>query len=168
MIGSGATESTPDPHGTGGVDPRGPRFGAAITAVLLLVVVGLALASPVAGPSSAALWLLVVLAALFAWGAFRGIARHPWGLLYRAVLKPRLAPPSDLEDPRPPTFAQGVGLVVTGVAVLLGLLSVPYAVAIGAALAFVAAFLNAAFGFCIGCQLYLLIVRVRGAGAVGH
>lgn len=144
-----------------GIDPRGPRFGAGITAVLLLVVVGLSLASPSPGPASAAWWLLAALALLFAWGALAGIARHPWGLLFRAVVRPRLSPPAELEDPRPPTFAQGVGWAVTGIAVLLGLLSVPHAVTIGAAVAFVAAFLNAVFGFCLGCQLYLLIVRAR-------
>ncbi|ARJ05539.1 membrane protein [Cnuibacter physcomitrellae] len=151
-----------------GIDPRGPRFGAAITAVLLLVVVGLSVSTPVAGPASAAWWLLAALAVLFGWGALAGIARHPWGLLFRTLVRPRLAPPADLEDPRPPTFAQGVGLAVTGIAVVLGLFSVPFAVTIGAALAFVAAFLNAVFGFCIGCQLYLLLVRARAPRAAGH
>ncbi len=151
-----------------GIDPRGPRFGAAITATLLLVVVGISLASPATGPASVAWWLLVALAVLFAWGSSAGIARHPWGLLFRSLVRPRLAPPAELEDPRPPTFAQGVGLVVTGIAVVLGLLSVPYAVAIGAGLAFIAAFLNGVFGYCIGCQLYLLLVRARGLRAQTH
>lgn len=139
------------------VDPRGPRFSAGITAALLLVVVILGLG----GAATAALGLLVALAALFAWGAFAGVARHPFGLLFKAVIRPRLAPPSELEDSRPPTFAQGVGLVVTLAGVILALFGLPLAVPIAAGAAFIAAFLNAAFGYCLGCQLYVLLVRAR-------
>lgn len=143
-----------EPHG---IDPRGPRFGAGITAVLLLVTVVLA----VAGAEVAAFWLLVVIAALFAWGAFAGIARHPYGLLFKTLVRPRLAPPAELEDPRPPTFAQGVGFAVTLAGLVLALFGVPAAVPIAAAIAFFAAFLNAVFGFCLGCWLYLRLVRAR-------
>ncbi|MFC9917907.1 DUF4395 domain-containing protein [Agromyces binzhouensis] len=150
-------ESRAASAGRPGIDPRGPRFSAAITSVLLLAVVVLG----VGGLDAAALVLLVILAALFAWGAIAGVARHPFGLLYRALVRPRLAPPAELEDPRPPTFAQLVGLVVTATGVVLGMLGVAAAVPIAAAAAFFAAFLNAAFGYCLGCQLYLLLVRAR-------
>jgi hypothetical protein len=140
-----------------GIDPRGPRFSAAITSVLLLAVVVLG----VGGFDQAALALLAVLAALFAWGAAAGVARHPFGALFRVLVRPRLAPPVELEDPRPPTFAQSVGFVVTVIGVVLGVLGVAAAVPVAAAAAFVAAFLNAAFGYCLGCQLYLLLVRAR-------
>jgi len=139
------------------IDPRGPRFSAAVTAALLLTDVVLGLA----GANAAAWLLLTALTLLFAWGALAGVARHPFGLLYRGLLRPRLAPPTELEDPRPPTFAQGVGFVVAGAGVVLGALGLPLAVPIAAAAAFVAAFLNAAFGFCLGCQLYLLLIRAR-------
>jgi len=139
------------------IDPRGPRFGAGITALLLLATVVLA----VAGAGRAAFWLLVAIAALFAWGAFAGVRRHPFGLLFKRFVRPRLSPPDELEDPRPPTFAQGVGFAVTVVGVLLGAIGLPLAVPIAASLAFVAAFLNAVFGYCLGCQLYLLLVRAR-------
>jgi hypothetical protein len=112
------------------IDPRGPRFGAAITAMLLLGVVFLALTG---GASVAALVLLAVLAALFAWGAFAGAGRHPYGLLFTKFVRPRLAPPAELEDPAPPTFAQGVGLFVSLVGVVLGLVGLPYGVAAAAA-----------------------------------
>ena len=140
-----------------GIDPRGPRFGAGITAALLLIIVVLG----VAGASTAAFWLLVAATALFAWGAFAGIRRHPYGVLFARVVRPRLAPPAELEDPRPPTFAQGVGFAVGLAGVLLALLGLQYAVPIAAGIAFIAAFLNAAFGFCLGCQIYLLLVRAR-------
>ena len=144
-----------------GIDPRGPRFSAGITAVLLLVVIGISLA----GATLAGFLLLLAIALLFAWGAFAGVARHPYGVLYRKLVRPRLAPPAELEDPIPPTFAQGVGLFVTAVGLILALFGVPYAVPIFAGLAFIAAFLNSVFGYCLGCQLYLLLVR---AGILGR
>jgi len=108
--------------------------------------------------------LLLVIALLFVWGvAWPRTA--PWGVLYRRVVQPRLAPPTEFEDPRPPRFAQGVGLFVTVVGLLLHLAGVPWALPIAAAMAFVAAFLNAAFGLCLGCQLYLVLQR---AGLVGR
>lgn len=154
---SQADSPTIGPAGSTGIDPRGPRFSAGITATLLLVDVVLG----VAGAALAAWLLLAALAALFAWGAVAGVARHPFGLLFRTSVRPRLAPPHELEDPRPPTFAQGVGFVVTALGVLLGALGIAAAVPIAAGAAFVAAFLNAAFGFCLGCRLYLLLVRAR-------
>lgn len=144
-----------------GIDPRGPRFSAGITAVLLLVVIGLGLA----GAGLASTILFAALTLLFAWGAFAGVQRHPYGAIYRALVRPRLAPPTELEDPAPPTFAQGVGFVITFVGLVLGLLGVPYSIVIAAAAAFVAAFLNSVFGYCLGCQLYLLLVRMKGAAA---
>jgi hypothetical protein len=141
-----------------GIDPRGPRFGAGVTAVLLVVVLLL-------GTSAAATVLLAVLVASFALGAARG-AQGTWqGLLFRTLVRPRLAPPAELEDPRPPRFAQLVGLVVTGVGLVLALLGVGAAVPVSAALALVAAFLNAVFGLCLGCELYLLGLRLRSRSA---
>jgi hypothetical protein len=152
------TTPVPTPASTGavapaGIDPRGPRVGAAVTAVLLVVVLLL--------PGSAATVGLLVVAALFAVGAVRGAQGSVPGLLYRHLVRPRLAPPTELEDLRPPRFAQGVGLLITGVGAVLGLLGVAGAVPVAAALALVAAVLNAAFGLCLGCELYLLGVRLR-------
>jgi hypothetical protein len=126
-----------------------------ITAVLLLVVLFLSLT----GASTAALILLALITALFAWGTLAGAGRHPYGALFRKFVRPRLAAPSELEDAAPPTFAQGVGLAVTLVGMVLGLAGVPGAVGVAAAAAFVAAFLNAVFDYCLGCQIYLLLVR---------
>ena len=147
-----------------GIDPRSPRFGAGITAVLLLVVIGLNLA----GVWLASTILFAALVALFAWGAFAGIKRHPYGAIFRSVIRPRLAAPTELEDPTPPTFAQGVGFVITAVGLVLHLAGVPYALVIAASAAFIAAFLNSVFAYCLGCQIYLLLVRagiIRRKGA---
>lgn len=150
-----AVGATPAPGSQPGIDPRGPRFGAAITAVLLLVVVGLALS----GQSVAATATLAALVAIFAWGAFAGIRRHPWGRLYARLVAPRLAPPTHREDPAAPTFAQLVGFLITAAGLVLHLLGVPGALVVAASMAFVAAFLNAVFDYCLGCQLYVLLVR---------
>ncbi len=140
-----------------GIDPRGPRFTAAITAFLLLVIAVLGF-----GGAALAAWVLLALvSAVFAWSAIAGVRRNPFGLVFAHFVRPRLSPPDELEDPRPPTFAQGVGFAVTIAGVILGAAGVTAAVPIAASLAFVAAFLNAAFGYCLGCQLYLLLVRAR-------
>ena len=151
---------------TSQIDPRGPRFSAAITAVLLLVAIGAALAAGTPRTLQERLTqpsfvLFVVLAVLFAWGAFAGVARSPWGLLFRKLVRPRLAPPKDLEDAAAPTFAQGVGLFVVSAGLVLYLAGVPLSLEIAGSAAFIAAFLNAAFDYCLGCQLYLLLVRAR-------
>jgi hypothetical protein len=106
-----------------------------------------------------------VQAVLFAIGAGLGVQRTPTGLLFRTFVRPRLAAPDRLEDPAPPRFAQAVGLVFAVVATL-GLAT--GAVLLGqvfAAFAFVAAFLNAVFAFCLGCEMYLLGLRLSRRSA---
>ncbi|MBG6053945.1 membrane protein implicated in regulation of membrane protease activity [Salinibacterium sp. CAN_S4] len=151
-----------------GIDPRSPRFGAGITAVLLLVVIALSLAAPMAGTlaeraTAPGFILFVVISALFAWGAAAGVKRHPYGAVFRALARPRLSPPRELEDPAAPTFAQGVGFVITLVGIILHLAGVPFAIVVAASAAFIAAFLNSVFAYCLGCQLYVLILRARNA-----
>jgi hypothetical protein len=140
-----------------GIDPRGPRFSAGITAVVVLVVIGLSLG----GFTIAATIIFALQAVVFAIGAIAGVQRHPYGFLYKKLVRPRLSPPIELEDPKPPTFAQGVGLFVTVVGLVLALVGVPLALPIAAAAAFVAAFLNSVFDYCLGCQIYLLLVRSK-------
>lgn len=135
-----------------GIDPRGPRVGASITAVLLAGVVLL-------GASSAGLWLLTFIMLSFLLGTVRGAEGSWQGMLFKRFVRPRLGPPGEMEDRRPPRFAQGVGLFVTAVGVLLGFFGVLSAVPIAAAVAFVAAALNAVVGLCLGCEMYLLMRR---------
>jgi hypothetical protein len=166
MTTSGSADSAVPARPTAGIDPRGPRFSAGITALLLVIVLLLGAGTAAQPPATIgeraaepAFILFAVITALFAWGAFAGVARHPYGYLYRRLLRPFLSAPTELEDPKPPTFAQGVGLFVTVIGVILALIGVPYGLVICAAAAFVAAFLNSVFGYCLGCQLYLLLVR---------
>jgi len=146
-----------------GIDPRGPRFSAGITAILFLVVIALALLDF----GTAALILSIYNAAVFLWGAAAGVARHPYGLFFKAVIRPRLKPPVELEDPIPPTFAQGVGLFVTVVGIVLYVPFGPIAIIVAGAAAFLAAFLNSVFAYCLGCQIYLLLARVGILGRKG-
>ncbi|GAA0599472.1 DUF4395 domain-containing protein [Kribbella sandramycini] len=132
------------------VDPRGLRFAAGVTAVLLALT--LILGNP---------WILAVQTLVFAIGVAFGVQASPYGQLFKRVVRPRLGPPSELEDATPPRFAQLVGLLFA-IAGLIGYFSgaiVLGVVATGFAL--VAAFVNAAVGLCLGCEAYLLIQRIR-------
>lgn len=136
------------------IDPRGPRFGAAITVVVLAVVL-------LTIPSILSVLLLVVQAVAFGAAALFGLKAQPYGWLYRTSVAPRLGPPADLEDEAPPRFAQQVGLAFVLVAlVALSFDLVPVAL-VATAFALAAAFLNAAFNFCLGCEIYLLFQRVK-------
>ena len=127
------------------VDPRGPRLGAALTTLVLTAALGTGWA-----------WLLVLQVVVFALGA---AGRSPYGVLYARLVRPRLGPPAELEDTRPLRFAQAVGLVFTAVA-LAGLAeSTGLVTLVATAFALAAAFLNAAFGVCLGCEAYLLLRR---------
>lgn len=138
------------------IDPRGPRFAATLTTALLAAVL-------LTAPATIATALLAVQAVLFAAGALGGIQRTPYAWLFKRLVRPRLAPPTELEDARPPRFAQtvGLGFAVVGLAGFLTGADLLGLVATGFALA--AAFLNAAFGFCLGCEVYLLLRRLTPA-----
>jgi len=141
--------------GPRGVDPRGPRFTATVTAVLLAVTLVV--------PEPVATVLIAVQAVFFAIGVGLGVQRTPTGLAFRTLVRPRLAPPAELEDPAPPRFAQGVGLAFATVA-LIGYLAGAVVVAqVAVGFALVAALLNAVFGLCLGCELYLLGLRFTGS-----
>ena len=147
--------SRPEPAG---IDPRGPRFTAAITAVLLLVVAVLGF-----GGAALAAWILLAVARP---RCSRGARSRACGAIPSARssrgssgLGSRRPTSSRTRARRPSRRASG--FVVTIVGVILGAAGIAAAVPIAASLAFVAAFLNAAFGYCLGCQLYVLLVRAR-------
>jgi hypothetical protein len=130
------------------IDPRGPRFGALLTMVVLAVVL-----------VTGSVWLLVAQAVVFAAGALLGLRYAPYGMLYRWLVRPRLGPPKELEAEAPPRFAQGVGLVASAIGI------VGYATGVDAlgiaftSLALIAAALNGVFGLCLGCEMYLIMRR---------
>jgi len=132
------------------VDPRGPRFAAWVTTVVLALVL-------VTG------WwpVLAAQAVVFAIGGFIGLRYAPYSLLYRYLVAPRLGPTDEREDAAPLRFAQGVGFAFAAVGVLGYATGATWLGAIATAFALAAAFLNAAFAFCLGCETYLLIQRFR-------
>jgi len=145
---SGTT--APAPPRPARVDVRAPRFAATLTTVVLVAVL-----------ATGSGWLLTAQGAVFALGAFLGLRFSPYGWIFRHLVRPRLAPPSAFEDEAPPRFAQAVGLVFAAVGAV-GYLSGVTALGVAAtALALAAAFLTAAFGFCLGCEMYLLLARAR-------
>ncbi len=135
------------------VDPRGPRFGAAVTTVVLAAA--LILSGTTAGAILIA-WQTLV----FALGAIVGLHAQPYGIFFRKAIRPRLAPPAEMEDAAPPRFAQAVGLAFLVLALAAVLLGSVVVAMIFVAFALAAAFLNAAFDFCLGCQMYLLGQRL--------
>ncbi len=139
------------------IDPRGPRFAATLTTVVLAAALLLA-------PSVATVTLLAVQLVVFAIGAVGGVQRTPYSWLFRTLLRPRLGKPAELEDAAPPRFAQGVGLAFAVVALLGYVAGADLLGAVATGFALAAAFLNAAFGFCLGCEVYLLLQRLKPAG----
>lgn len=130
------------------VDPRGPRFAAWVTTVVLAIVL-------VTG------WwpLLAAQAVVFAIGAFAGLGVAPYSILFRTLVAPRLPKSSEREATEPLRFAQGVGFGFAVVGVLGYATGLTALGIVATAFALAAAFLNAAFGFCLGCETYLLIRR---------
>ncbi|MET7990111.1 DUF4395 domain-containing protein [Amycolatopsis sp. NPDC005232] len=136
------------------VDPRGPRFAAIITTVVLAVVL-------------VTQWwpLLALQTVIFAIGAFVGLKPAPYSVLYRALVAPRLGPPTEREDAAPLRFAQAVGFVFALVGTIGFVAGVAPLGIVATAFALFAAFLNGAFNFCLGCEMYLLLKRFSPARA---
>ena len=130
------------------LDPRGPRFAAAVTTLVLVAIL-------VTGSG----WLALAQAAVFAVSAWSPLYA-PYGMLYRFALAPRLGRPTELEPAAPVRFAQLVGLIFTLVAAVGYLAGVAPVGLVFAGLALIAAFLNAAFGLCLGCEAYLAFRRL--------
>lgn len=140
------------------VDVRGPRFAAWVTTAVLLLALIVSAASPLAAAA-----ILGAQAVAFAIGAVGGPRKHPYGRVFAGIVAPRLSTVKDREPVAPLKFAQLVGLIFAlgGVAGFVAGAFLPGVIATAAALA--AAFLNAAFGICLGCQVYPLVARFRGA-----
>jgi len=137
------------------IDTRGPRFAAWVTSVVLA-------AALLTGSGV----LVALQAVVFAVGAFAGLRYAPYGVLFRRLVAPRLGPVREREPEAPPRFAQGLGLVFAVVGAAGYLAGAPVLGAIATGMALVAALLNAATGFCLGCEMYLTLRRLRPASSV--
>jgi hypothetical protein len=132
------------------IDARGPRFSAAITTVVLATAL-----------ATNNLWVVIAQAIVFAIGAFRGPQFTPYALIFKKIIKPRLKSAVITEDVRPPQFAQSVGLIFALVAITGSITGISGLFVVAVSLALAAAFLNAAFNFCLGCEMYVLLLRAR-------
>ena len=132
------------------IDARGPRFGAVITTAVLATAL-----------ATNNLWVIVAQAVVFAIGAFKGPQFTPYAFIYKNVVKPRLKGEVPIEDVRPPQFAQSVGLLFALTAIVGLVVGITPIFTVAVAFALAAAFLNAAFNFCLGCEIYLLLLRAR-------
>ena len=132
------------------IDVRGPRFSATLTVIVLAIAL-----------ATQNVWVLALQGVVFAIGAIRGPQFTPYAFIFKRIVKPRLRGEVVTEDSRPPQFAQSVGFIFTLVGLLgaaIGSVAV-FSVAVGFALA--AAFLNSVFNYCLGCEMYLLVLRIR-------
>ena len=134
------------------IDARGARFSAVLTTIVLAV-----------GLVTTNLWILIAQGIVFAVGALKGPQFTPYAYIFRWVIKPRLKGAAVLEDVRPPKFAQSVGLIFALAAIVGAITGIAPLFTVAVSFALAAAFLNAAFSFCLGCELYLLLLRVRSA-----
>ena len=132
------------------IDARGPRFSAVITTIVLATAL----------VTQSAI-LIAIQLVVFAIGAFAGPAKTPYAFVFKKFVKPRLKGAVPTEDARPPQFAQSVGLLFALVAIAGALFGIEALVIGAVAMALGAAFLNAAFNFCLGCEIYLLLLRAR-------
>ena len=132
------------------IDARGPRFGAAITTTVLAIAL-----------VTQSTWLLAAQGLVFLIGAVRGPQFTPYAFIFKTLVKPSLKKEAPTEDVRPPQFAQSVGLLFALVAIAGALFGIEALVVGAVSMALGAAFLNAAFNFCLGCEIYLLLLRAR-------
>ena len=128
------------------IDPRGHRFGAGLSALIL--VLGFLGNAPVVIP---AVGLALGVSAWF--GTRYSILGRPWPVVRRIL---RIGPPKELESEVPPRFAQLLGTV--GLALATALLiggATAGAWLLAAAVAGLQVVL-AVTGYCLGCRLYAL------------
>ena len=132
------------------IDARGPRFSAAITTGVLATAL-----------ATNNLWVVIAQAIVFAIGAFRGPQFTPYAAIFKSIVKPRLKSAVITEDVRPPQFAQSVGLLFALTAIAGSVLGISVIFTIAISFALAAAFLNAAFNYCLGCEMYVVLLRLR-------
>lgn len=128
------------------IDPRGPRFNQAVLSVGLLAAFLFDVR-----------WAVPSFGVCLALGAAFGPSYGPFLRFYAKLVRPRLAAPKELEDPRPPRFAASVGTAFLAAA------SIAFAAG-GSMLGWLLALLVAALAglaaiteICVGCEIYLAV-----------
>ena len=132
------------------IDARGPRYSAAITTTVLALAL-----------ITESNYLIGFQFAVFLSAVLFGLRKSIYGFIYRNLIQPRLSGPVPSENEAAPRFAQLIGALFAFVALLGGVTGNTAVFLTATSFALIAAFLNAAFGFCLGCQMYLLLVRFK-------
>ena len=159
-IPSGATSGLPP---AGRIDPRGHRFGAGVSAALLLVAVG-----------TATPWLVALVLVSIGLSAAFGLRYSIYGAVWRRIVRVAQLGPAEPEHEYPPRFAQTLGSVALVLSLVAFVIGVPI---VGWLLALAVAALQsllAVTGYCLGCRLYFLrwwvpdlVTRIWTRGRVG-
>jgi hypothetical protein len=131
------------------IDARGPRYSAGITSLVL----SLALITE-------SNYVIGFQFAVFLSAVLFGLRKSIYGFIYRGLIQPRLKGAAPSEDERAPRFAQFIGALFAFIALLGGVTGNSGVFLTATSFALGAAFLNAAFGFCLGCQIYLILLRL--------
>lgn len=132
------------------IDARGPRWSAGLTSILLAIA--LVTRSPI---------VIIIQLVQFGIAAFAGPPNSPYAWLYKTLIQPRLSKEFESESVRPVQFAQLVGFGFALLATIGALSHLWPLFTIATSFALFAAFLNSAFGYCLGCKIYLLGIRFR-------
>ena len=132
------------------IDARGPRYTAAITPLVL--------SAALVTESNVIIGFQFV---VFLSAVLFGLRRSLYGFIYRNLIQPRLSGPVPSENEAAPRFAQLIGALFAATALLGGLTGNTTVFLVATSFALGAAFLNAAFGFCLGCQFYLILLRAK-------
>jgi hypothetical protein len=127
------------------IDPRGHRFGAAVSSVLLIVAV----------VTNAPLLVVVALLSIGVSAAF-GLRYSIYGAIWRRIVRIARLGPTEPEHEYPPRFAQVLGSTALTLALLAFAAGVPI---VGWLLALAVAALQGVLGvtgYCLGCRVYFL------------
>ena len=127
------------------IDPRGHRFGAAVSAIVLIV-------AAVAGTT----WLVALALLSIGTSAAFGLRYSIYGVIWRRIAAAARLPKVDSEHEYPPRFAQVLGsvaLILALVAFALGATTLGWVFTLAVA---GLQSLLALTGYCLGCRLYFL------------
>ena len=105
-------------------------------------------------------WVLIPLTYGFVARVLAGPRISPLGQLAVRVVAPRLPRHEKLVPGPPKRFAQGIGVAFSVTASALWLAGAPGAARVVIALLVVAATLEAALGFCLGCKVFAVLMRL--------
>lgn len=141
------------------IDPRGYRLGAGVTAVFAIAALLLVSADQLPAASI----VMTAMVMMFLPGATIGPQATLQALLFKKLVAPRISKPTVVESFRPPRFAQQMGFAMAIFGAVMGFAGLAWGVYLWAGLILFASFLNSVFGFCAGCEIYLLLRRTFSA-----